>query len=307
VGFELAPPPKKPKANAPAEDLVAYKEAKKTHSLTARGVEMLRTLRREFDAEGLKQNILAVGDGGYTNKTTLRGLSERMEFIGRVRKDIKLYLPAGKGRKTYGERLPTPELLRTDGSLLEQFTTCFYGGKDREVRFKNFSGVLWRAGGARRKLRVIIVMPTPYRPPGARKLKYDQPSYLITTDLSTSAQVLIQAYLDRWEIEILHRELKSQVGLGQAQVWADKSVPRLHPTLVAAWALLKLASIKAFGPTRTSDYHELPRWRSRRDREGIRKPSANDLLTRLRTDLAAQVHTNPPDGGLHPRETYAAA
>jgi hypothetical protein len=64
-----------------------------------------------------------------------------------------------------------------------------------------------------------IVMPTPYRPPGARKLKYDQPAYLITTDLITSAQALIQA-----------------------QVWSDKSVPRLHPALVAAYALLKLAA-----------------------------------------------------------------
>jgi hypothetical protein len=86
--------------------------------------------------------------------------------------------------------------------------------------------------------------------------------------------------LDRWEIEVLHRELKSQVGLGQAQVWSDKSVPRLHPALVAAYALLKLVAAK---------------------------PSANDLLTRLRADLAAQVHAKPPDGALHPRETFAAA
>jgi len=55
-------------------------------------------------------------------------------------------------------------------------TTCFYGGKNRDIRFKELSGILWQQGGKRRKLRLIIVMPTPYRPPGARKLKYDQPS-----------------------------------------------------------------------------------------------------------------------------------
>ena len=269
---------------------------------------MLKALRTECDAQGLTQDILAVVDGGYTNHTLIQGLPARMEFIGRVRKDIKLFAPAQeKGRKVYGERLPTPEAFRTDITLLEQFTTCFYGGKDRDIRFKELSGILWQQGGQRRKLRLIIVMPTPYRPPGARKLKYDHPAYLISTDLITSAQALIQAYLDRWEIEVLHRELKSQVGLGQAQVWSEKSVPRLHPALVAAYALLKLAAMKAFGPTRTADYHELPPWRSRRDREGLRKPSANDLLTRLRADLAAQVHEKPPDGSLHPRETYAAA
>lgn len=307
VGFELAPPPKKPKPKAPAQDFAIYKAAKQTHSLTARGVEMLKSLRQECDAEGLKQDILAVGDGGYSNRTLIQGLPARMEFIGRVRKDIKLFLPAGKGRKVYGERLPTPESFRLDITLMEQLATCFYGGKDREIRFKELSGILWPSGGKRRKLRLIVVMPTPYRPPGSRKLKYNQPAYLITTDLITSAQALIQAYLDRWEIEVLHRELKSQVGLGQAQVWSDKSVPRLHPALVAAYALLKLAAIKAFGPTRTADYHELPPWRSQRDREGVRKPSANDLLTRLRADLAAQVHVKPRDGALHPRETYIAA
>ena len=33
MGFELAPPPKKPKAKAPAEDFAAYKVAKKIHGL----------------------------------------------------------------------------------------------------------------------------------------------------------------------------------------------------------------------------------------------------------------------------------
>ena len=99
-------------------------------------------------------------------------------------------------------------------------------------------------------------MPTPYRPPGARKLKYDQPAYLITTDLITSAQSLIQSYLDRWEIEVLHRELKSQVGLGQAQVWSDKSVPRLHPALVSAYALLTPPSSRFGSPSP----REAPRW-----------------------------------------------
>ena len=307
VGFELAPPPKKPKAKAPPEVISAYKEAKKTQSLTARGAEMLKSLRQDCDAEGLKQDLLAVGDGGYTNKTLLQRLPERVEFIGRVRKDIKLHFPAKDGRKVYGERAPTPEELRQDGGVLEQFSTCFYGGKDREVRFKEMSRVLWPTGAKRRLLRVIVVMPTPYRPPGCRKLKYDQPAYLVTTDLASTAQTLIQAYLDRWEIEVLHRELKTQVGLGQAQVWSDQSVPRLHPSLVAAYALLKLAALKAFGPTRTADYHELPLWRSGRDRQGLRRPSANDLLVRLRADLAAKIHLKPPDGALHPRETYAAA
>lgn len=60
-------------------------------------------------------------------------------------------------------------------------------------------------------------------------------------------------------------------------------------------------------PVRAVEMLKLPRWRSSKDREGLRRPSANDLLVRLRADLASQIHSKPPQGGLHPRETHAAA
>lgn len=304
VGFELAPPPKKPKAKAPEEEWMTFRAAQKTHSLTARGVTQVKGLRKECDDAGLTQLMLCVVDGGYTNKTLITQLPDRVELIGRVRKDIRIVLPAkGKGRSVYGEALPTPEQLRHDGCLLEQLCTCFYGQRTRDVRFKEFRGILWPSGGRRRQLRLIIVIPTPYRPPGCRKLKYDQPAYLITTDLDSPAQELIQAYLDRWEIEVLHRDLKTHVGLGQTQVWSQKSVTRLHPALVAAYSMLRLASLKAFGPMRTSDYHDLPQWRSKKDREGHRRPSAHDLLTRLRTDLATEIHQTT----IHPSQIHAVA
>jgi hypothetical protein len=304
VGFALAPPPKKPKAKACEDEWRSYREAQQTHSLTARGVEQVKRLRKDCDTAGLTQEMLCVVDGGYTNKTLITRLPERVELIGRVRKDIRIVLPAkGKGRSVYGEALPTPLQLKDDGCLQEQQCSCFYGQRNRDVRLKEFRGILWPSGGRRRLLRLIIVLPTPYRPPGCRKLKYDQPAYLITTDLVSPAQELIQAYLDRWEIEVLHRDLKTHVGLGQAQVWSEKSVTRLHPALVAAYSMLRLASLKAFGPTRTADYHDLPQWRSRKDREGHRRPSAHDLLTRLRTDLATEIHQTP----IHLREIHAIA
>jgi DDE superfamily endonuclease/Archaeal putative transposase ISC1217 len=307
IGFELAPPPKKPKAGAPKEARSEYLAARKIHGLTARGVAMIKLLRGEFDEEGLNQILLVVGDGGYTNQTLITGLPERVDFIGRARKDTKLCLPSTKPNAIYGELLPTPEEMRKDARLAEKITKCFYGGRNREARFKEVTGLLWQGGGKRRPLRLIIVMPTPYRPPGCQKYKYDQPAYLITTDLISQAQELIQAYLDRWQIEVLHRELKTTVGIGEAQVWSDKSLPRLHPSIVAAYALLKLASLKAFGPMRTADYHELPPWRSQRDRGGVRRPSAHDLLTRLRADMAEKIHGTPQDGVLPTRETVCAA
>jgi hypothetical protein len=304
IGFELAPPPKKPKKKAPEEEWIQYRKVQKTDSLTARGAELMSHLRKNFDGIGLKQRMLCVVDGGYTNKTLITKLPENTDLIGRVRKDIRICEPAvGGGRKVYGRPLPTPALLRWDGCLMESHCTCFYGQRLRDVKFKDMGNILWPSGSRRRRMRLLIVIPTPYRPPGSKKLKYDEPAYLITTDLISPAQELIQAYLDRWEIEVIHRDLKTHLGLGQAQVWSEKSVPRVHPTLVAAFAMLRLASMKAFGPTRTQDYYELPRWRSPKDRFGRRKPSVHDLLTRLRKDISDAIHQTP----LKPHEIYAVA
>jgi hypothetical protein len=304
IGFELAPPPKKPRKNAPEDEWSSYRIAKKTECLTARGAHLLHNLRIDCNQAGLTQRMLCVVDGGYTNNTFITRLPENVDAIGRVRKDIRICKPAkGTGRRVYGEDLPTPELLLRDGCLMKNTCQCFYGQRLRDVQFKDMNDILWQSGAKRRRVRLLIVIPTPYRPPGCRRLKYDQPAYLITTDLLSPAQELIQAYLDRWEIEIIHRDLKTNLGLGQAQVWSEKSVPRVHPALVAAFAMLRLASMKAFGPTRTQDYHELPLWRSRKDRSRCRRPSAHDLLTRLRQDISTNIHYLP----VHSREIHAVA
>jgi hypothetical protein len=42
---------------------------------------------------------------------------------------------------------------------------------------------------------------------------YNHRAYLLTADLKNLPKDLIQSYLDRWQIEVLHRDLKSGLGL----------------------------------------------------------------------------------------------
>ena len=55
---------------------------------------MLRSLRDALDArpDTRQRQLLVSGDGSYTNRTVLRQLPERTTFIGRIRKDAKLFL-----------------------------------------------------------------------------------------------------------------------------------------------------------------------------------------------------------------------
>jgi hypothetical protein len=94
------------------------------------------------------------------------------------------------------------------------------------------------------------------------------------------AASLLQTYLDRWQIEVNHRDEKDILGVGQAQVWSEQSVASQPAFAVAAYSLLLLAGLKAYGPGRSADFGKLPRWRKR-----ARRASALDLITLLRKEI----------------------
>jgi hypothetical protein len=104
---------------------------------------------------------------------------------------------------------------------------------------------------------------------------------LLTTDLKTSAKRLVQYYFDRWQIEVNHRDEKTLLAVGQAQVWSERSVSRQPAFAVASYSLLLLASLRCSGPGRCAQLHPLPKWRT----TSPSRASFQDVLTRLRKEL----------------------
>jgi hypothetical protein len=74
--------------------------------------------------------------------------------------------------------------------------------------------------------------------------------------------MIIQCCLDRWQIEVNHREEKSQFGVGDAQVRNVKSVPRQPAFVVAVYAMILPTAQKAYGSQRAPAYVPLPKWRN---------------------------------------------
>ena len=294
VAFTPAPSVKKPGKKATDQQQIDYKEAKKKLSLTKVAVEAFAHLRRHLDAIGRKDLwILVVGDGSYTNRNVLGALPERVEYLGRARSDMKLNAPAPPGsRRIYGERLPTPNEFRQDPRLSWIETLLFYAGEMRRVRFKEMNNVLWESGGRGRRLRILVIAPTPYRAPGRgkRRWHYRDPAYLLTTDLITSAAELIQAYLGRWQIEVEHRDLKTGLGVGHAQVSSDMSVARTHSAHVAMWSMVKLAALRAHGLTRSEAYPQRPAWYPQEPGD---RASQQDIIAALRADMRRHQPSDP--------------
>lgn len=284
VRFLEVPAIKKPGKRASPAEIDAYRQAVQEHNLSRTSVALLRELRHAADTAGLgSRTILAVGDGSFCNRTLFHLPLARIEIVARARRDCRLChaAPSG-GRRFYSRELFTPEQIRQCEAVPWQQARIFHGGQWRDVRYKEVATAYWRHGAAKRPLRLLVVAPVPYSSGKGKRKYYGEPAFLLTTDLHRAAAVVLQAYFDRWQIEVNHREIKDTLGIGQAQLRNSRSVPRQPAMLVAAYSALLLAGIQVFGDTRPDAFPALPKWR-----RNARRPSCLDLVTLLRQQVAS--------------------
>lgn len=288
IAFDHAPSAGKLSKTASDQEKVAHRERERTHSLSAYGLNAIKRLRSDLDSAGSPSTLLMAVDGSYTNQTMLKQLPPGTHLIGRIRKDAVLNrLPAGGGERgrprSYGEIL-TPEQLRQDDSVPWSSIEIFGAGRLHNCDIKEVTSLLWRKTGTGLPLRLIVIRPLAYRRSKTAKILYRQPAYLITTDLTSSLQTLVQAYFWRWDIEVNHRDEKQLIGLGHAQVRAPRSAERAPAFAVASYSMLLIAAAKAFGISAVEPVTHRPKWLA-----SSRKPtrlSTAQLLTCLRNEWA---------------------
>lgn len=293
-------PCKASKAPPTAEE-IAYSEEKKLKRLPQVGLNTIRNLRGSLDQRaGLRgRQLIVSGDASYTTRVVLQGLPERTTYIGRIRKDAKLYWPVavdtdkthqpGRPRR-YGALAPTPEQLLKDDTPWTS-VRCFVAGQMRDIPVKSLGPVYWRNAGVDIPLLLVVIKPPGYRSRKGGKLHYRQPAFLICTQPTIDLQLFVQAYLYRWEIECNHRDEKSLLGVGRGQVRNSEAVRRLPQLQVAGYSLLLLASLLSSGFQRDDgEYLPLPKWR--RPAPGAR-PSLLDMLNLLRNQIFARNLQSP--------------
>ena len=269
VEFLHCPTAKKPGKSATEQQWAAHRQQARELALPRRAVECLDHLRGHLDAHGHPhRHLVGVGDGGFTNHTVVGNLPHDSTFIGRIRKDAKLFATApapadrpGPGRKRlYGARLPTPEQIRRDESLPWQSVPAFAAGKVHNFRLKTMS-VRWKPAGGR-DLRLVVIEPLAYRPTLASRVRYRDPAYLICTDPDMPLDRLLQSYVWRWEIEVNFRDEKQLVGAGQANVRTPTAVQLVPALIVAAYAMLHLACHNCFGKN-AAGLMPRPKWHNK--------------------------------------------
>lgn len=290
IAFLHTPTPQKPKRKATGEELKQYRKDARASRLGLRAAQQMVQLRQSLDQDpgGQQRTLILAFDGGYTNSTVLKQIPLHTTCIGRIRKDARLCFtpdPArmkARGRRLrYGAPAPTPEQFRTDDSEPWQSMTFTHSGISHHLRYKCRQNLMWRTAGVQQILQLVIIAPLAYRPRKGSKLLYRDPAYLICTDPELEPRHIIEAYFQRWDIEVNFRDEKTLLGVGQAQVRAEVSVQSAPALTVAAFGMLLVSAQRAFG---TSDDGLLPQPKWAASPKGPRT-STQQMIHQLRAEV----------------------
>jgi hypothetical protein len=293
VAFRHTPTPPKPNHKATDAVRAQYQRDAKSSRLSLRGAQQMMELRQSLDQDpgGKQRTLLLAFDGGYTNSTVLKRIPLHTVCIGRIRKDAKLHLtpdPAlmkACGRRLrYGKAAPTPEQLRTDETQPWQTMDFSHSGIHHGLRYKRLSNLMWRAAGVQQLLQLIVIAPLAYRLRKGSKLLYRDPAFLICTDPALNPREIIEAYFQRWDIEVNFRDEKTLLGVGQAQVRAKASVESAPALTVASYGILLAAGQLAFGNAKEGLLPQ-PKWAARSNGP---RTSTQQLLHQLRAEVWAR-------------------
>ncbi len=292
IDFIHAPTAKKPSPKASPRQWEDYRSAARQANISRQARQRVHRLRGQLDAD---RTLWVLSDGRLTNRNFLAHLPPNTVAVGRIRRDAKLYhlpqtQPNGAGRRRiYGEPAPTPEQLRVDPQILWQTVKARVHGKPCSFRIKVLSPLRWRATSCQ-TLQLVVIAPLKYRLRKGSPLLYRQPAYLICTDPVADPEAILQAYLQRWDIEINFRDEKTLLGAAHPQVRNPHSVQHAPALTVAAYALLLTAASPASPGQSHSSLLPDPKWRRTRKPS---RPSTQKLIQQLRRELWGSAIRQP--------------
>lgn len=203
-------------------------------------IQLLKQLRRWLP----KRRIILSTDGGFAN--ALLGwisIRQKIHLVSRLRQDARLFdFPEeqlGPGRRAKkGKRLMTPrDIFKQEDLKWKEVEVSWYGGQRKVVQYVTFT-CLWHVEGND---------PLPIRIVLLRDLegKYESiPLIGISHDFSLDPVEIIESYVNRWNQEVTHKEVREHLGVETQRQWSDKAIVRTTPVLFALYTMVLLMAKK---------------------------------------------------------------
>lgn len=199
------------------------------------------------------QQVLMVADGHYDTINLWKHLPEGVILLARSAKNRVLWtLPGPTARKNrrYGERAPTPADYWRERKGWRPLQLQVRG-KTRHLQIK-VAGPFVRKGAPHRPLFLLIV-----RGKDNKRTRRPPLPFLVNAlqdaagvwQLPLPVEQLLFWTWQRWEIEVAHRELKSNFGLGNKQCWNPQAAILSVQWSAWVYALLLLSGYRCWGLT----------------------------------------------------------
>lgn len=262
------------------------------------GVEVLQWLRQRLTQEGrARQPLLILADGSYDKPDFWKGLpTDSAALVRTARNRVLYHLPmaadqTGRGRpRLYGKRALAPQDYL---SLKFGWTTTWVQvrGHERKMTYR-VEGPFIRQTASAVALMLIVVKGQTWNRAGRGKRR-PPVFYLVNAvwrdgqwQLLLPIDELLTAAWQRWEVEVVHREVKFVFGLGDKQCWHPRSAVTSVQWSAWVYAVLILLGYRHLGlptpqSTRRAWYPHPKRW------------SLTDVLDLCRHDLYTLPEFNP--------------
>ncbi len=216
----------------------------------------LQWVRERLPAVPRDRPVLVLGDGAFGNAPMLNGLPADMVLLARVSRRRRLrHLPPaqqGVGRpRRYGADGPLAAERRHQASVRWRQVAIMVRGILRHGQV-DVSGP-WLLNGAPDHPVMLLTVRGQSATAQRREVRGD---LLIVSAVRSSAGTwtlplpaaeLLGWYWQRWEVEVMHRELKSTFGLGDQQAWSQQAAQLTQPWVVAVYGALLLTGCQQWG------------------------------------------------------------
>lgn len=200
------------------------------------------------------QTVLMVGDGHYDNLNLWQQLPDGVILLARSAKNRVLYhlpdsQPTGRGRKrVYGKRAQSPQQVWQERKGWTKLD-IMVRGRLRHLQYK-LSRVVVRKGAANCPLILIVV-----RGKKNKRTRRIPLPFLVNAicdehgvwQLPLPIETLLFWAWQRWELEVCHRELKSNFGLGNKQCWNPTAAVLSVQWSAWVYSVLLLAGYRTWG------------------------------------------------------------
>lgn len=181
--------------------------------------------------------VRMTADEAYCNSTVLVDLPDSVPFFGAMRPDAALTAPPPKRQKTKkggrprvrGKPLPKPEAMALNGRGWKRCLVELYGSC-RTVEYKTVCTQWYRVCGGH-LVRVVVVRVNQGR------IKF---RVFFSTDPTLSVPEILEAYAERWSIEVCFRDLKQLLGFSDSSARKKEAVERTAPFVGYIYTILVL-------------------------------------------------------------------